>query len=198
MNGNYNALTPTNNRAAALIRAAENESTGSLGKLLKFSKGHYLGGSDEVPVGTEYIAHVTQWAIGWVKFAGGRLVEKRIGRVADDFVVAQRDSLDDRHLAGTQDDPWSRQAYLPFEHTESGEIVIFVTGSAGGRNAIADVCRVAAKHLDRGNPIIRLNVTSYRHPEYGRIEKPVFDIVGYTEVAHDKPAINVFDDDVPF
>src|SRR5262249_50322017 len=50
------------------------ESSGNFGKLLKFVKGKWEVGDDEVPIGTEYIAHIDQLARGWVHFEDGEIV----------------------------------------------------------------------------------------------------------------------------
>jgi hypothetical protein len=83
------------NTALAIAAAAQEEGSNELGRLLKFSKGHYSVGTEEIPLGREYIAHVEHWVRGWIKFRNGELVERKVGRVADGFVVAQRDALDD-------------------------------------------------------------------------------------------------------
>ena len=87
-------------------------------------------------MGTEYIAHVQHWVRGWVKFKAGCLVEHKVGKVADGFVVPEREELDETDQAtwekspsGELKDPWSKQSYLPLENVETGEIVTFVSGS---------------------------------------------------------------------
>jgi hypothetical protein len=96
------------------------------------------------------------------------------------------------------------QTYLPLEHPETGELLVFVTGSAGGRNAVGALVRVASLNLQRGLPIIQLGVRSYKHKQFGRIENPEFPIVGWTAGAAApalaQPATVVhpaFDDQIP-
>jgi hypothetical protein len=62
------------NTALAIATAAQEEGANELGRLLKFSKGHYLVGTEEIPLGREYIAHVEHWVRGWIKFKHGELV----------------------------------------------------------------------------------------------------------------------------
>ena len=65
------ALSSIENTAKAIAAAAQEEGANELGTLLKYSKGHFIIGTDEVPMGTEYIAHVEHWVRGFVKFRGG-------------------------------------------------------------------------------------------------------------------------------
>ena len=158
------ALSPVENTAKAIAAAAQEEGANELGTLLKYSKGHYLIGAEEIPMGTQYIAHVEHWVRGYVKFKGGCLVEHKVGRVADGFVVPTREELDETDQAswekspsGEPKDPWSKQSYLPLENIETGEIVTFVSGSYGGRQAISKLCSQAARHLaTMGMPVIKL------------------------------------------
>jgi hypothetical protein len=170
-----------------LMQAADELSGGNLGKILKFQKGKYFIGDDEIAANTEMIAHVTQLARGWVKFKGKELVDRRIGKVIDGFVAPQREDLDDvdqtnweRNDRDEPRDPWVMQTYLPFEHPETGELLGFITGSAGGRGAIGTLVKTASANLHKGHPIIHLAVRAYKHTRYGRIENPDFPIVGWT------------------
>jgi hypothetical protein len=169
-----------------LQQAAEDLGGGHLGKILKFHKGKYLVGEDEITGNREMIAHVTQLARGWVKFKNGELVDRRIGKVVEGFIVPRREELDDhdknnweKNDRGEPRDPWVPQSYLPLENPETGELVVFVTGSAGGRGAIGALVSIASRNLHRGQPIIQLGVRSYRHKQFGRIENPDFPIVGW-------------------
>jgi hypothetical protein len=202
------ALSPIENAAKAIAAAAQEEGANELGTLLKYTKGHYIIGTDEIPMGTEYIAHVGHWVRGWVKFKGGSLVEHKVGRVADGFVVPEREELDETDQAtwekspsGEPKDPWTKQSYLPLENIESGEIVTFVSGSHGGRQAISRLCSLAAKHLaTMGQPVIKLGTESYKHKSYGRTDKPVLHLVRWTSEGGAAPtsAGDVMDDSIPF
>jgi hypothetical protein len=202
-----NDLTLTNQNQALAKAAREEGGDGLGGTLLKFAKGRYSKGADEVELGREYIAHVDQWARGWVRFEDGKPVEKRIGRAIDDFQMPERDELGDTDeaqwetdAAGKPRDPWARQSYLPMEDVKTGEIVVFVTSSVGGRGAVGTVCDRAAMNARFGKPRIRLAVRSYRHAQFGRIETPEFTIVGWTDqiAAPPKPLRKELDDEIPF
>jgi hypothetical protein len=89
------ALAPEST-AHAIAAAAQEEGAAEIGKLLKFSKGHYIAGTEEITTGTRFIAHIEHWTRGWVKFRNGQLIERRVGRVADGFIVPRREELDDQ------------------------------------------------------------------------------------------------------
>src|SRR5262245_63355478 len=76
--------------------AAEN--SGHFGKLLKFVKGKWEIGDDDVPIGTEYIAHIDQLAQGWVHFENGEVVgEPIIEKIANGKKLPTRDELPDNN-----------------------------------------------------------------------------------------------------
>jgi hypothetical protein len=115
----------------ALAKAAEEEGGDALGTLLKFNKGRYYKGDDEIAPGREYTAYVDQWVRGWVKFQDNKPTERKVGKAVDNFLVPDRDELGDadprqweKDGTGKPRDPWSRQSYLPLEDAESGEYVV--------------------------------------------------------------------------
>jgi hypothetical protein len=190
-----------------LSHAAEDLAGGNIGKILKFSKGKYFNGDDEVAVNTEMVAHVDQLARGWVKFKNRELVDRRIGKVIDGFVPPRREELDDTDKGawegderGELKDPWVAQSYLPLENPETDEVIVFVSGSAGGTGAIGALVRTAARHLHKGPPLIQLGVRSYKHKQYGRIENPDFPIVGWPDAVAGKepPTAAELNDSIPF
>jgi hypothetical protein len=202
--------TALSTAAEAIAAAAQEEGANELGALLKYSKGHYFVGTDEIPMGTEYLAHVHLWVRGYVKFKGGALIEHKVGKVADGFVVPEREDLDEsdsstweKSPSGEAKDPWTKQSYLPLENLETGEVVTFVSGSVGGRQAVSKLCAQASRHIaTMGMPIIKLGTESYKHKAYGRMDKPVFTIVRWTGDAASEPAAvstaKEMDDVIPF
>jgi hypothetical protein len=48
------------------IRDAAKEDT--FERMLKFNKGDFFVGDDQVPLGTEYLAHCNAWTKCWIKF----------------------------------------------------------------------------------------------------------------------------------
>src|SRR5262245_63209991 len=76
--------------------AAEN--SGGFGKLLKFVKGKWEIGDDEVPIGTEYIAHINQLAKGWVHFEDGEVVgDPIIVKIVDGKKLPEHQELQDNN-----------------------------------------------------------------------------------------------------
>jgi hypothetical protein len=205
-----NDITTLKTESELLSRAADDLSGGNVGKILKFQKGKYFVGDDEIAIDSELIAHVTQLARGWVKFKGSELVDRKIGKVVDGFVPPQREDLDDhdesmweKNDRGERRDPWISQSYLPLENPETGELIVFVTGSAGGRSAIGALVSTASRNLHKGHPIIQLGVRHYKHKVFGRIENPDFQVVGWTgSDSINKPAVPevhpAFNDQIPF
>lgn len=201
-----NELAKKDVLANRFLRVAGETNGENIGRLLKFTKGHYYVGDDEVAAGREYVAHVNQLARGWVKFEDGKVVEQKLGKIADGFEPAAREELGDTDSdqwevdsSGNPRDPWVLQYYLPFEDLETGEVVVFVTSSHGGRGAIGKLCNVFARNVDKGSPQIRLGVSAYKHREYGRIETPEFPVVSWTGGADDpKTLANELNDEVPF
>ena len=157
-------------------------------RLLKFVDGRYIVGGEEVPVGRKYVACIAEMRRGWSKFVGGRLVDQKIGRVADGFKPPPRETLGDTDAAQWERDgndvardPWAEQIYLVLEDEETGEPVVFVTGSKGGMKAVGEVCGIYGRSPEAGLPIISLGVRSYLHKVYRRnIQEPHLKIVGRT------------------
>jgi hypothetical protein len=154
--------------------------------LLKFKKGKYFVQDVEVPLGSKFIAYCGDWVRGWVKFVDGELVDKKIGRVADRFVVPERDELDDRDPInwskdddGEPIDPWVRQDYLPLESSDSGERFLFVTSSFGGRIGVEILCQRWVRNITKGRPTIKLEVGEFSTKRYPRIPRPDFVIVDW-------------------
>ena len=127
-----------------------------VGKLLKFSKGDYIAGEggEEVQEGTQLVAIMDELWTGWTRWQDGKPVESRIGRVIDKFVPPQRRDLGDTDKdewpaddRGEARDPWQFANYLVMKNAETGEFFTFTTGTRGGLNAIADLCRHYARDI---------------------------------------------------
>jgi hypothetical protein len=151
-----NELTNLHSLSEAFLKAASEMQSQALGTLLKFSKGKYFIGDDEV-TGQERIAHVPAAVYGFVKFWDGKPVAQRIGRIADGFQLPDRDDLGDndkkewqRDSTGKEKDPWSKQYYVPMEDIDSGEITTFVTGSDGGEKALGKLFDAFARNVRNG------------------------------------------------
>ena len=114
----------------------------------------------------------------------------------------ERDELDEPELADTDDDPWVFQRYLPLEDPETGEILVFVSKSVGGKIALSDLLGVFERNWDRGRPIVKLAIGSFKTTEFGMKPRPSFPIVGWTGggqkvVTHKEPGPPDSDPDDP-
>src|SRR5262249_40380446 len=92
----------------------------TIGTLLKYAKGKWKIGDTQVKEGTEYIAHLPQALRGWIKFEGNKVVDRKIGKIAERFPMPEREELGDtdpakweKDAGGQPRDPWVKQYYLP-------------------------------------------------------------------------------------
>jgi hypothetical protein len=194
--------------------------------MLKFKKGEYFCDGEEVPLGTQYIAHCIGWTKTWVHFEDQKVVERKIYRVARGEKAPERDRLPDNDeskwpigINRQPADPWVYQYLLPMEDQQSGEVRIFVGSSFGGRRAVADLCSAYARHSTKnkgsGQPIISLQMLMMPTKNFGDVPRPHFEIVGWDEVSQPGSANTAarepirtvseavlkkqeFDDEIPF
>jgi hypothetical protein len=128
----------------------------------------------------------------------------------------EREDLDDPNqdewpegLDGKPSDPWVFQYLLPLENIGTGEVVIFVTASIGGRTAVANLCDAYAKRGKRvpncGQPVIKLATTEMPTRKFGKVLRPLFEVVHWDD-ANDIELIEPspptlrgdMDDQIPF
>ena len=103
--------TPQESKSLALSHETELENIHTAAKedfgfekLLKFAKGEFFVGQDEVPLGTEFIAHCTMWVKGWIKFNDDdEPPQRKMYRVAYGETPPEREDLDDLNLIGAKD-----------------------------------------------------------------------------------------------
>ena len=164
-----------------LIAAVADELGGALfsGKFLKFSKGTWRIGEEAVGKSRTFMVRPDEWYRGWLLWRDGEPADHVIGRALDNF-------LPPREPPGEGD--WQQCVYLVMRDLVEGDVVTFASCSDGGRKAVAKlvqrVCREASKHPGQV-PIVALHGESYRHDQFGVVQKPVFKIVGW----------NTWDDD---
>jgi hypothetical protein len=75
-----NAVATNSDETENILNAAQDDA--GLGKILKFKKGAYLIGDDEIPLGTKFIVHINAWVKMWTKFADNKVVDRKVYRVA--------------------------------------------------------------------------------------------------------------------
>jgi hypothetical protein len=176
---------PSHGASNPFLAAAHDTSTG-VGKLLKFTKGAYLTGDNEVPVGTRFVAHVDQITRAWVKFLDTKLVDSKFFKVADGKPLPAREELGDTDekfwdidARDGRKDPWNLQWCLPLSGVKDGEVLTFVTSSHGGIGALGRLCNLYGRRLgagERGLPVIELATDSYRHKAFGTVLVPEFKV----------------------
>ena len=209
-----NAVTTTqSNLPATYEEEADNLLSTTEGRdpLLKFVKGKYKIGEDEVPLGTQYVAHAGQLTFCWIKFVDGKKVAGPMGKAAEKWVPPEREDLGDNDQSkwevkdGEPKDPWAFQRLLPFENLETGEVVIFTTQSDGGQIATDKLVREYARRIKRkglrSNPIIRLGVDHFKSKRYGEIPCPDFEVTGWEDAPTGdgkQTAASELNDSVPF
>ena len=168
-----------------------------LGTLLKFSKGEWLQGRDnlEMQEGLKLIAGCSHIEVGWVHWAEGRPVDVIMGKIGEGFVPPLRATLgltnslewprsEQDSDYGKPRDPWQKASGMPLVG-QNGQVYSFVTGSRGGEGALKELAKTYGKRVRQYPdelPIVTLGMDSYRHPnkQFGKIWTPVFAIQGWT------------------
>lgn|SRR5215472_5893138 len=210
-----NANLPATQEATAIGTAAQED--GGFETLLKFKKGVYYIGGDEVPMGTELVAHCIGWTRCWIKFENQQVVDRKMYRVAEGRRAPDREELDSKEPSmwpmgpnGQPSDPWVYQYLLPMENTQNGDVYIFVTSSIGGKRAIADLCKAYSRRVARTGrseqPLIKLSKAVMPTRMYGDVPRPSFEIIGWTGdadagIREVKPPDTLkaeLDDEIPF
>jgi len=175
---------------------AADEAGGGFGKILKFVKGTWEIGEEDLPEGKEFIAFIDEVARGYVKFKDKTVVERHIVKVRDGHPPKREDlgdndpdqwEIDD--ATGKPRDPYVFQWLLPMSPVDAeGDLTVYCTGSKGGIGAIGLLCKVYGRSQRNGLlPIVALKCASYKHPEYGKVLKPDMPIVGWHGSASGPP-----------
>jgi hypothetical protein len=155
--------------------------------LLKYVKGEWSVGEEEVPLGTKYVAFIDELACGFIKFNGDAVPRVLLGKLK-----SGKDKLPKRDDCGDLDkneweigddgkpvDPWQPIMQLPLSPVDHiGELVVYsAIGTGGARSAVADLCGVYDRSPRHGLlPIIALNTRSYKHKKYGTVHVPVLKL----------------------
>jgi len=97
-----NGPTPFN----PFIKQAEEYSQRNIiGLMLKFSKGDYSAGQEniDVPIGTQMICDMSRLLRGWIHWQDQKPVEQRMGLMIDGYEPARRDTMGFGYHAGDMD-----------------------------------------------------------------------------------------------
>jgi hypothetical protein len=187
--------------------AADDEGGGyNQGPLLKYVKGQWLIGEDEVPLGTQYILQMQDAERGDVLFVDGKPAKQHYGLIREGAQFA-----DPATLRPTGE--WCQQYKIEACNVDTGEVVTWisnVTKSKGNKDVIAALMRHYSKVSNTSLlPVVALQTTSYPHPQYGQVHKPVLKHVRWHDcgVVPAAPALakrmelqarGDMDDDIPF
>jgi hypothetical protein len=163
--------------------------TGFDATVLKFTKGQWSAGKDGTRMNdVELIAHVDQSMFGWIKWENKRMADFDIGLTRERFRPKRRHDLGDNDPnTWVKGDPWQFTFLLPLSAPKTGQLYMYSTTSRGGKDALAKVQDAYADHCEMHPkeahklPAVCLAADWYPHPEYGRVETPCFDIVGWVD-----------------
>ena len=157
----------------------------------------YHIGEENIELGREYIADTLSWTRGWVKRVDGVIVDSRLELVTDKKPVPARKELGDldesewevNEKTGLPMDPWQLQNILPLEDIETGEYLIFVTSSVGGKIGVERLCNLVGRNYKQkrqsGLPVIKLGVKDFPTSYGGMKKRPDFSVVRW----HNLPPI---------
>jgi hypothetical protein len=212
-----NEIANLNTEAANIANAAMSDA--GFQKMLKFKKGIYICDGQEVPLGTQMIAHALAWTKTWIKFQDRQVVERKVYRIAKGEIATDRDELGDLDrklwamgINGQPADPWVLQYLVPMEDPATDEVMIFVTSSFGGHRAVADLCSQYARKVQKiegtGQPLIRLQKTMMPTKNFGDVPRPLFEVISFDAV-HERDMHEIsqssivqtqrdMDDEIPF
>jgi hypothetical protein len=154
---------------------------------LKYIKGEWSVGEEEVPLGTNYVAFIDELAQGFIKFNDDEKPDVVLNKVK-----FGKDKLPKRCDCGDTDedewkigdngkpvDPWQPIMQLPLSPVNCiGELVVFsAIGIGGAWSAIADLCGIYDRSPRHGRlPVIELRTRSYKHKKYGTVHVPVLKL----------------------
>jgi hypothetical protein len=218
MENSTNRTITTFNAEVENVEEAARENA-SFEAALVFKKGEYFVDEQEVPVGSEFLAHPEAWVKVWRKYDGEKTVQRHVYNMAKGEKPPKREALDSWESKddwptddnGEPFDPWALLYLIPFENAETSDYVVFSTRSYGGQRAVSDLAVAWARRCRRvancGLPKIKLAVTTfYSKKAKGDVKRPLFTIVGWedrdlpvsagTEVP--PPTDNKMNDAIPF
>jgi hypothetical protein len=196
-------LTQRNDSYVARYNSAENPyaafanegGPGIQGKLLTCKKGTWGIGADNdsVKPGTLYLAIVPSSMRGWLKWVDGKVVDARMGLIAEGFLMPHEYSLPDRDESqweknpdGTPRDPWSKCFRLSMiEMAPPHGDVTFSGSSYGAQLALQALCGVYSVDsplYPGAYPVVALGSRTRVSRSYGKITGPSFDVQGWATI----------------
>lgn len=164
----------------------------SYSKLLKYKQGEWWLDDVMCEMGTRFLAHCIGYKKEWLKFGESGMLDRKVYSGLDrKNRPPQRDQLDDNDQSkwrirdGKPSDPWVLQSSIPMER-ETGEVVLFVSRTFGGKRCISDLCKKYAQRTLRisrsEQPYVELGTGFFTTKSFNRIKCPVLEPVGWDSV----------------
>ncbi len=172
-------------------------------------------GATVVPTGRELVALMSEFALAWTKWVGGKPIDRHVTLVASGAAPARRDQLGDTDQSlwesddeGKLRDPWQATHEMPLLDSESGEKYVYTTSSVGGKDCLGKLCGAYSRGRGRHpnhNPVVTLGSGGYTHKVKSRgfIHVPTLRIVSWVpcDAANETakaPLRQIMNDDLPF
>jgi len=152
--------------------------------LLKMNRstGAWTFGAEDVPVekGSMWAVVPTTMAAGFISWKGGKVEAEFMSSVGEKPV-------NPRDLPPvTGRNGWEAQvgfALVCVKGAQTGTVVLYKTSNKGGTEAVAKVRAGVLARAKGGEadivPVVSFNSTSYQHPEYGKVNKPSFEVTAH-------------------
>lgn len=183
-------------RIQQYAKATQGAGTSIVGTLLRFSKGEYLAGQDdvEVPLGTKMIFNTDSVLTGWTRWENNKPAEQDMGQIIEGFQPKPRSELGYNDQSqwevdndGKARDPWVFGNLVLLKTVgKNPELYTFTTGSKGGLGAVGKLLgQYAEACTERGEddyPVVTLGKDFYNHPTFKKVWVPQFEIVGWSPV----------------
>jgi hypothetical protein len=170
---------------AAALKAHANETIGVdlPGPKLKFVKGHWSIGDQEVSATEEFVVYPETIVKVWERWENKRIADRIIARLGEK--LPSRSSLGDTDRSawalgqnGKPSDPWTESHIVAMRRSRDNSPIVFVTASDGGKKSLGHLADAAAGRADFC-PVVELSSSSYSHPTWGLIFTPQFDVTGW-------------------
>ena len=189
-----NANLPSVEKLSQALKNLDRVHAGTGMAILKMDRtGHWVFGADqtEVEETSTWAANPFSLVHGWIAWGSGEVLGEVMASMFDPMP-------DVGPVPAGAEKGWEEQVGVNFKclsGEDKGLEVSFRVTSKGGKGAIQQLGRAIQAQLDKDQsrtvPIVRLKKEHYNHKSYGRIYKPIFEIVSWMGVdgqTEEKPA----------